>query len=122
MAHDNDSASRGGKVDLAAVVGQLRRQLGDAQDAALTDLATAQAAGRPTVVFEVGDVTVDLDVTITAEASTKASVKFWVVVEAGAEAGVSRASSQRISLTLTPRVVASDGQMQTSPVRVRDLE
>jgi hypothetical protein len=78
-------------AELASVVRQLRAELNDA----LTD------AEGERLRFELGPVEVSLTVTVGREAAPGAKVRFWVI-EAGAEAKVSREAVQEIKLVLTP--------------------
>ena len=80
-----------GGVELASVVRQLRAELNEA-------LAGAQGER---LRFELGPVQVALSVTVGREGGAGAKVRFWVI-EAGAEAKVSRESVQEITLVLTP--------------------
>jgi hypothetical protein len=79
-------------LELASVVRQLRAELNEAMD---------DAEGER-LRFELGPVEVSLTVTVGKEATPGAKIRFWVV-EAGAEARVSRESAQEIRLVLTPR-------------------
>jgi len=79
-------------VDLAQVIGQLRRELSSAmRDGESEDLR-----------FELGPVELELSVAVSKEAGPNARVRFWVI-ELGAEATVSSQATQRITLTLDPR-------------------
>jgi Trypsin-co-occurring domain 2 len=80
-----------GGVELASVVRQLRAELNQA-------LADAQGER---LRFELGPVEMSLRVTVGRDAAPGAKVRFWVI-EAGAEARVSRESVQEIKLVLTP--------------------
>ena len=80
-----------GGVELASVVRQLRAEL---------DEALAGAQGER-LRFELGPVQVSLSVTVGREATPGAKVRFWVI-EAGADAKLSRGSVQEIKLVLTP--------------------
>jgi Trypsin-co-occurring domain 2 len=80
-----------GGVELASVVRQLRAELNEA----LAD------AGGERLRFELGPVEMSLSVTVGQEGGAGAKVRFWVI-EAGAEARVSRESVQEIKLVLTP--------------------
>jgi Trypsin-co-occurring domain 2 len=80
-----------GGVELASVVRQLRAELNEA-------LADAQGER---LRFELGPVQVALSVTVGREGGAGAKVRFWVI-EAGADAKVSRDSVQEIKLVLTP--------------------
>ncbi len=78
-------------MELASVVRQLRAELNEA-------LADAQ---WERLRFELGPVEMSLRVTVGREASPGAKVRFWVI-EAGADAKLSRESVQEIKLVLTP--------------------
>jgi hypothetical protein len=80
-----------GGVELASVVRQLRAELNEA----LAD------AGGERLRFELGPVEMSVRVTVGREAAPGAKVRFWVI-EAGAEARVSRDAVQEIKLVLTP--------------------
>jgi hypothetical protein len=79
-------------LELASVLRQLRTELNEAMD---------DAEGER-LRFELGPVELSLTVTIGREATPGAKIRFWVV-EAGADAKISRASAQDIKLVLTPR-------------------
>ena len=78
-------------VELAAVIRQLRAELSEA----LTDSAGERLR------FRLGPVEMSLTVTVGREATPGAKIRFWVV-EAGAEAKLSREAVQEIKLVLTP--------------------
>ncbi len=80
-----------GGVELASVVRQLRAEL---------DEALADAEGER-LRFELGPVEMSLRVTVGQEGGAGAKVRFWVI-EAGADAKLSRDSVQEIKLVLTP--------------------
>ena len=80
-----------GGVELASVVRQLRAELNEALE---------DAQGER-LRFELGPVQVALSVTVGREGGAGAKVRFWVI-EAGADAKVSRDSVQEIKLVLTP--------------------
>jgi hypothetical protein len=92
-----------GGVELASVVRQLRAELNEALD---------EAEGER-LRFELGPVELSLTVTIDREAAPGAKIRFYVV-EAGADAKISREAAQDIKLVLTPRdveaLVGPDGQ------------
>jgi hypothetical protein len=80
-----------GGVELASVVRQLRSELNEA-------LADAQGER---LRFELGPVHVALSVTVGREGGAGGKVRFWVV-DAGADAKLSREAVQEIKLVLTP--------------------
>ena len=79
-------------LELAMVVRQLRAELNEAME---------EAAGER-LRFELGPVELSLTMTVGKEATPGAKIRFWVV-EAGADARISRESVQDIKLVLTPR-------------------
>ena len=78
-------------VELASVIRQLRAELNE---------ALADAEGER-LRFELGPVEMSLTVTVGREAAPGAKIRFWVV-EAGADAKLSREAVQDIKLVLTP--------------------
>ncbi|MFF2189350.1 trypco2 family protein [Streptomyces sp. NPDC058155] len=87
-------------VELAELIRQLRKEL----KAAAAEGAEAGEA----LQFEVGPVEVEATVAISREAGANGKVRFWVV-EAGGDGRFARSATQRITLTLHPKVVAQDG-------------
>jgi hypothetical protein len=83
-----------GGLELASVLRQLRAEL---------DEAMGEAEGER-LRFELGPVEMSLTVTVSREAAPGAKIRFWVI-EAGADAKVSREAAQDIKLVLTPRDV-----------------
>jgi hypothetical protein len=79
-------------LELAKVVRQLRTELNEAM---------ADSVGER-LRFELGPVELSLTVTVGKEAAPGAKIRFWVV-EAGADARISREAVQDIKLVLTPR-------------------
>jgi hypothetical protein len=93
-------------VELAELIADLRDELTRAVASANTD----------GLRFELGPVGLEVSVVVAKEAKPGAKVKFFVV-EVGAEGSVSHTASQKISLTLQPRMpgggqayVAGDAQ------------
>jgi hypothetical protein len=85
------------ELELADVIRSLREEL-----------QLAIAAGEDEALrFELGPVELDVSVAITAAGQAGAKARFWVV-EAGAEARTDRTSTQRITLTLTPKLADGD--------------
>lgn len=80
-------------MELAKVIRDLR---GELEEAIVTGEGEA-------LRFEVGEIELELSVEIDAGATVGAKARF-VVAEVGARAGVDRTSTQRIRLTLIPRV------------------
>lgn len=79
-------------LELASVVRQLRAELNEALD---------DAEGER-LRFELGPIELSLTVTVGREATPGAKIRFWVV-EAGADAKISREAAQEIKLVLNPR-------------------
>ena len=79
-------------LELASVIRQLREELNEAMD---------DAKGER-LRFELGPVELSLTVTVGREAAPGAKIRFWVI-EAGADAKISREAAQDIKLVLTPR-------------------
>lgn len=90
-ARSRERAELGG-LDLASVLRQLRAELNEAMD----------AAEGERLRFELGQVDVSLTVTVGQEAAPGAKIRFWVV-DAGANAKISREAVQEIKLALIPR-------------------
>ena len=80
-----------GGMELASVVRQLRAELNEA----------LEGAEGERLRFELGPVHVALSVTVGREGGAGAKVRFWVV-DAGADAKLSREAVQEIKLVLTP--------------------
>lgn len=78
-------------IELASMIRQLREELNEA----LTD------SDKERLRFELGPVELSLTVTVGREAAPGAKVRFWVI-EAGADAKISREAVQDIKLVLTP--------------------
>jgi len=67
------------------------------------ELTEAMADGEgERLRFELGPVELSLTVTVGREAKPGAKIRFWVI-EAGADARISREAVQEIKLVLTPR-------------------
>ncbi|MFD7712070.1 trypco2 family protein [Streptomyces sp. NPDC059785] len=85
-------------IELAELIRQLREEL-----------KTAAGAGAgETLRFEVGPVEIEASVAVSREAGANGKVRFWVV-EAGGDGKSARSATQRITLTLNPKVEADDG-------------
>ncbi|MDG4857789.1 hypothetical protein P8605_06400 [Streptomyces sp. T-3] len=91
-------------MELADMIRALRREL---------STAMVQGAGEA-IRFELGPVEVEATVAVQQEAGANGKVRFWVV-EAGTEGKYAKAQTQRITLTLQPQTLASDG----TPVSAR---
>jgi hypothetical protein len=80
-------------IELAQVIRELRSEL---------DEAIADGVGRQ-LRFEVGPIELEMTVAISREASAGGKVKFWVV-EAGGQGKLGDVITQRIKLTLEPKL------------------
>jgi hypothetical protein len=83
-------------IELAEVIGELRRELQQAMDA---------GEGQP-LRFELGPVELEATVAVEKGGGGGAKVRFWVV-ELGGDAKVAQSSTQRIKLALQPRLAAT---------------
>lgn len=90
-------------VELADLIKDLRAELNRA-------VAAADPAG---LRFELGPVGLEVTVAVTREASPGAKVRFWVV-EAGTDLSISHTATQKITLTLQPRLPGSDAPAYVS--------
>jgi len=82
-------------VELAAVIQQLRGELSEAM----------RAGQDEDLRFELGPVQLELTVSVERAVEPGGKVRFWVL-ELGAEGSRSNASTQRIQLTLEPRLAS----------------
>jgi Trypsin-co-occurring domain 2 len=80
-------------LELASTVAALRRELVDA----------VAAAQDEQILFPVGEITVELQVTVSRDAEASAGVRFWVV-EVGAGGSLHREQVHRVTVTLAPPV------------------
>ena len=83
-------------IELAEVIGELRRELQQAMRA---------GEGEP-LRFELGPVELEATVAVEKAGGGGAKVRFWVL-ELGGDAKASQTSTQRIKLALQPRLAAS---------------
>jgi Trypsin-co-occurring domain 2 len=83
-------------IELAEVIGELRREL---------QQAMAAGEGEP-LRFELGPVELEATVAVEKGGGGGAKVRFWVI-ELGGDAKASQSSTQRIKLALQPRLTAS---------------
>ena len=84
-------------IELSELVQQLRNEL----------YRSIVAAKDEPMRFELGSIELEVQFTATREGGVGGKVKFWVFVEAGGEAKATRASVQKVKLTLTPMFVGS---------------
>jgi len=85
-------------IELAEVIVELRREL---------DKARATVDPGEKLRFELGPVELEATVAVEKKGGVGAKVRFWVV-ELGGDAGVAQSSTQRVKMTLQPRLVGSD--------------
>jgi hypothetical protein len=80
--------------------------LADAVRALRSELTTVMREGREEALrFELGPVEMEFLLEVQREAGGEAGVKFWVV-NLGGKASVTRGSTHRVTLMLTPRDAA----------------
>lgn len=89
------------EIELSTAVRAIREQL---------VRAALDGAGAP-IRFEVGPIQMDFAVELRREAGAKGGVKAWVL-SAEAEASASRATTHRVSFTLTPKDAATGGPVE----------
>lgn len=80
-------------IELAELIGQLRAEL----------TAAMRKGENSELRFELGTVELELNVAVDKEAKSGGKVKFWVV-EAGSDVSVKSSQTQRVKLSLNPRV------------------
>jgi Trypsin-co-occurring domain 2 len=83
-------------IELAEVIGELRRELQQAMKV---------GEGEP-LRFELGPVELEASVAVEKGGGGGAKVRFWVI-ELGGDAKVTQSSTQRIKLALQPRLAVS---------------
>jgi hypothetical protein len=83
-------------IELASVIRDLREEL---------DRAVSAAEGEA-LRFELGPIELELSVALERSAQAQAKVRF-LVVDSGADVGLGKTSTQRISLTLKPTLAGS---------------
>src|SRR4051794_8686207 len=91
------SQERGGMIELADVLSELRSEL---------DRARLEAEGSA-LRFGLGPVELEVTVALSREGKAGGKVKFWVA-EVNAEGKLSSTSTQRIKLTLNPTLGEAD--------------
>jgi Trypsin-co-occurring domain 2 len=74
--------------------------------------AAAQGAGQQ-VQFEVGPIEMEFTVEIRVDTKVRAGFRVWVV-SADAEAGAGRASTHKVTVTLTPKDAKTGGPLLIS--------
>ncbi|MFD6342233.1 trypco2 family protein [Streptomyces sp. NPDC088147] len=90
-------------IDLSDMIRTLRQEL----NAAITD------GEGDAVRFELGQVEIETTVAVEREAGAGGKVRFWVVT-ADAEGRLAGSRTQRVTLTLHPKVVGDDGVRTTA--------
>lgn len=90
-------------IELAAVIKDLRAEL---------EAAVVAADGAP-LRFELGPIELEVTVAVERSATAGAKVRF-LVVEANSDGKVGSTDTQRVKLTLTPKMVASGATPQVS--------
>jgi NTP-dependent ternary system trypsin peptidase co-occuring protein len=90
---------RGGMIELAEVLSELRAEL---------DRARLEAEGSA-LRFGLGPVELEVTLALGREGTAGGKVKFWVA-EVNAEGKLSATSTQRIKLTLNPTLNAASGE------------
>lgn len=93
---DGERGTVSDRIELAEVVGAVRDGLVE---------AARRGAGQG-LRFELGEIQMEFMVEVRRDARAKGGVKAWVV-DAGAEAGVSRAQTHKVAFTLKPRDTAT---------------
>ena len=83
-------------IELSEVIRDLRAELE----------AAVRAAPADGLRFELGAVELEVAVAVDRAAGGAAKIRFWVV-ELGPEANLSKSSTQRVKLTLQPRLAGS---------------
>ncbi len=79
-----------------------------------TELAEAMQAGRDEALqFVLGPIEIELSVVVEKKGQAGAKVRFWVV-EAGAQADISRLGGQKIKLVLRPEVAGSSREVRVA--------
>jgi Trypsin-co-occurring domain 2 len=89
-------------IELAEVIGELRRELQKAMNAGKGEQLR----------FELGPVELEATVVVEKGTGVGAKVRFWVV-EAGGDAKVGQVSTQRVKLSLDPRL-AGGGKVRVA--------
>jgi hypothetical protein len=85
-------------VELADVIVELRREL---------ERARATVDPDEALRFELGPVELEATVAVEKVGGVGAKVRFWVI-ELGGDAQMTHSSTQRVKLTLQPRLAGSD--------------
>jgi hypothetical protein len=89
-------------IELAELIGQLRTELTDAME---------DGTGA-SLRFELASVELELTVAVSKEGQSGAKIRFWVV-DAGIDGKLASSTTQKIKLTLDPRLA---GQLAARPL------
>lgn len=92
-------------IELSDMIRQLRDEL----NTALGDRAEDDGGVR----FELGPVEIEATVAVGREGDTNGKIRFWVV-EAGGSGRNTESQTQRIKLTLQPKILTPDGTPQSA--------
>lgn len=84
-------------IEFAEMIGQLRKELQDVM----------VSGEREALRFEVGHVELEATVAVERSGGSGAKVRFWVI-ELGGDGKLGNTTTQRIKLTLQPRLGESD--------------
>ena len=95
-------------IELSDVIASLRSEL---------DTARREGAGKD-LRFELGPVDLEVSVAVEKTVGGGAKVKFWVV-ELGADGKIGATSTQRIKLTLNPRLTEAAAAADTTAMSER---
>jgi hypothetical protein len=95
-------------IELSEVIASLRSEL---------DAARREGTGKD-LRFELGPVELEVSVAVEKTAGGAARVKFWVE-ELGADGKISSTSTQRIKLTLNPRLTEAAAAADTTALSER---
>ncbi|WP_237773301.1 trypco2 family protein [Streptomyces luteocolor] len=98
-------------MELAEMIRALRTELNE---------AVADGADQP-VQFELGPVEIEATVAAQRTAGGHGKIRFWVL-EGGADAAHTSARTQRITLTLQPKVRTSKGVLTTAYVAGEEVD
>jgi hypothetical protein len=88
------------KIGLSEAIAALRQELQD-----------SMASANPDLRFKLGEVVLELELTLERSTTGKGGLKFWVL-DAGAERARSKASTHRVTVPLTP-LTKDDGPVYT---------
>lgn len=90
-------------IELADMIGELRGELGRA----------IVAGADEDLRFDLGTIELEVAVAVERQGTTGTKVKFWVL-EIGADGTMTKSSTQRLKLSLQPRLAGSSAPPQVS--------